>query len=196
MLKWIASGCLVIVVIVAILAYVGYRKMSTIADAGPSITVSMKGTPERVFASMSHSDSLPTWFAQGMTLRSTRPGQIAAGDSIFVLMRGDSVARTVWVIDSVVPNSLVVMRWIALQGAMVVQRRRDSISVAGDSTRVISTVLSTMTDSLRARGQTGAVGGGFLDMASTLGNASARMQVEMELKRLKARIEGAPVVRP
>jgi hypothetical protein len=33
-------------------------------------------------------------------------------------------------------------------------------------------------------------------MASTMGSAGARVQAETELKRLKLRIEGAPVSRP
>jgi uncharacterized protein YndB with AHSA1/START domain len=197
MLKWVASGCLVIILIVVVVAYAGYRKMSTIAAGGPAVTVAIKGTPERVFASMAHSDSLSTWLAQGMTIRSKRGGLIAAGDSLFLLTRGDSVPRTAWIIDSVAPNQLIAMRWVMLQTGMVMHRRRDSLAAAGDSTRVTSTIVAAMTDSLSAaRGQASKMTGGMLDMASTLGTAGARLQAEQELRRLKLRIEGTPAVRP
>lgn len=197
MLKWIASGCLVIILIVGIVAYAGYRKMSTIAAEGPAVTVAIKGTPERVFASMAHTDSLGTWFSQGIAIRAKREGMLAAGDSLFLMTRGDSVPRSAWIIDSVAPNQLVVMRWVMLQNGMVMHRRRDSLAATGDSTRVTSTIVAAMTDSLAAaRGQASKVTGGMLDMASTLGTAGARIQAEQELRRLKLRIEGTPAVRP
>lgn len=197
MLKWIASGCLVIILIVGIVAYAGYRKMSTIAAEGPAVTVAIKGTPERVFASMAHTDSLGTWFSQGIAIRAKREGMLAAGDSLFLMTRGDSVPRSAWIIDSVAPNQLVVMRWVMLQNGMVMHRRRDSLAATGDSTRVTSTIVAAMTDSLAAaRGQASKMTGGMLDMASTLGTAGARIQAEQELRRLKLRIEGTPAVRP
>ena len=197
MLKWIASGCLVIILIVVVISYVTMRQMSTIAAQGPTVTVSIKAPPERVFASMSHTDSLSPWFAQGATIRPKRSGALAAGDSLFLLTRNDSVSRSAWVIDSVVPNQLVVARWVVLQNGMVMHRRRDSLSVAGDSTRVTTTIIAAMTDSIAAaRSQANKVTGGMLDMASTLGTAGARLQAEQELRRLKARIESPPPVRP
>jgi uncharacterized protein YndB with AHSA1/START domain len=196
-LKWIASGCLVVILIVGVIGYAGYRKMQSIAAGGPSVTVAILAPPERVFAAMSHTDSLAKWFSPGVTLRTMRKGMLAAGDTMFLLTRNDSLPRTAWVVDSVVPNQLLVLHWIVLQNRMVLHRRRDSLSVAGDSTRVTSTIIATMTDSLQAaRGQASGVTGGLLDMASTMGSAGARIQAEQELKRLKLHIEGPPVSRP
>ena len=197
MLKWIASGCLVIILIVCVIAYAGYRKMQSIAASGPAVTVAIKATPERVFAAMSHTDSLPSWFSPGITLRTTRKGTLAAGDTVYLLTRNDSVPRTAWVVDSIVPNQLLVLHWFVLQNRVVLHRRRDSLAAAGDSTRVTSTIVAAMMDSLAAMsGQPTGVKGGLLDMASTMGSAGARIQAEQELKRLKLHIEGPPVSRP
>ena len=197
MLKWIASGCLVIIVVIAVVMYAGYRKFETIAAQGPEVTVAIKATPQRVFASMSHTDSLSSWFASGMTLRSARQGMLARGDTLFVTTRRDTVTRSAWVIDTIVPNTVIALRWVVLRNGMVLHRRRDSLSVDGDSTIVTSTVIAAMTDSLdAARRQTGAVTGGLIGMASTMGSAGARIQAEAEFKQLKRRIEGPPVSRP
>jgi uncharacterized protein YndB with AHSA1/START domain len=196
-LKWIASGCLVIILVVCVIAYAGYRKMASIASAGPSVTVAIKATPERVFAAMSHTDSLSKWFSPGITLRSARAGKLAAGDTLFLVTRGDSQPRTAWVIDSIAPNRLMVLHWAVLANRVVLHRRRDSLSAAGDSTLVTSTIVASMTDSLQAAaGQETGVPGGLLNMASTMGTAGARIQAEQELKRLKLHIEGPPVSRP
>jgi hypothetical protein len=197
MLKWIASGCLVIVLVVCVVVYAGYRKMSAIAANGPSVTVGIKATPQRVYASLTSVDSLSTWISPGMTFQTSRKGSLGTGDTLLLTSRRDSQPRSAWVIDTVVPNTLVAMRLVVLQGGMVVYRRRDSIAVSGDSTLVTSTVVSAMMDSLTAaNGAKGGVTGGLIGMASTMGNAGARMQAEQELKRLKLRIEGPPVSRP
>jgi uncharacterized protein YndB with AHSA1/START domain len=197
MLKWIASGCLVIIVVIGVVVYAGYRKMRSIAAAGPSVTVAIQAPPERVFASMSHSDSLPAWFAPGTTLRTVRKGALAAGDTIFVVTPRDTAPRLAWVIDTVVPGTVIALRWVGLPNRVVIARRRDSISVAGDSTMVTSTIASLLTDSLvAARSQAGGVTGGVLEMGSTMSMAGARMQAEAELRRLKNHIEARPLSRP
>ena len=198
MLKWIASGCLVIILVVCVVAYAGYRKMSSIAAAGPSVTVAIGATPQRVFASMANIDSLSTWISPGMSFQTTRKGMLTIGDTLLLQTRRDSQPRTAWVVDTVVPNSLVAMRMVVLErGGMTVYRRRDSLAAVGDSTNVTSTIVMAMMDSLNAAAnQKGAVAGGLIGMASTMGSAGARMQAETELKRLKLRIEGPPVSRP
>jgi uncharacterized protein YndB with AHSA1/START domain len=197
MLKWIASGCLIIVLVIGIVMYAGYRKMKSIAANGPSVTVGIHAAPERIFAAMSHTDSLSSWFAQGFTMHTARKGALARGDTVYLTQaRRDSVARTAWVIDTVVPNQILAMRWVALSNGAVLYRRRDSLAVAGDSTMVTSTIAPAMMDSLKARGSANGVSGGMIDMAATMGTAGARIQAEQELRRLKLHIEGAPVSRP
>jgi uncharacterized protein YndB with AHSA1/START domain len=198
MLKWIASGCLVVVLVVCVIAYAGYRKMKTIAAAGPSVTVAINAPAARVFASMSHTDSLSTWFAPGSTTFTTRHGPLGVGDSIFMMpARGDTTQRSAWVIDTIVPNQLIARRLVLVGRGGVVFTRRDSIAAAGDSTLVTSTVTSFLADTLAAaRSRANGVAGGLIDMASTMGTAGGRMQAEIELKQLKRHIEGPPVSRP
>jgi hypothetical protein len=197
MLKWIASGCLVIVVVVAIVMYAGYRRLKTVAAAGPTFSLGIHAPAARVFASMSHTDSLSAWFSPGSTIRTPKNGTLARGDTIYLVGRRDSVPRAAWIVDTIVPNSVLAMRFVGLPGGMVVTRRRDSVSVSGDSTLVTSTVGSFMSDSLAAaRSRTSGVTAGMIDMTSTMGIAGARMQAEAEYKRLKTHIEGGPVSRP
>lgn len=192
MLKWIGGGCLVLILCVVIVMYVSYKKMSSIAAEGPAVTVSMAATPERIFTSLSDADSLSTWTLAGMSLRTSRKGQLVAGDTIFVTNRRDSVARSAWIIDTVVANVVVARRWVVLQNGMAIHRRRDSVAAAGDSTRVTSTVIAAMSDSANAYRGRGGVTDGLLDVATTMGTAGAKIQAEQELRMLKARIERAP----
>jgi uncharacterized protein YndB with AHSA1/START domain len=197
MLKWIASGCLVIIVVIGVVAYLGYRQLKTVAAAGPSVSVGIHAPATRVFASMSHTDSLPAWFAPNASIRTPKRGALALGDTLYLVGRRDSVPRMAWVVDTIVPNAILAMRWIALPSGMMLTRRRDSLSVSGDSTFVTSTVSSFLSDSLSAaKSRSGGVGGGMIDMTSTMGIAGARMQAEAEYKRLKTHIEGGPVSRP
>ena len=197
MLKWLVVGCVVIILVVGIVAYAGYQQVTKIAEQGPTVSVAIAATPERVFASMANADSLSSWFMPGTSLRTTRKGSLVAGDSIFITSaRGDSMP-TAWVIDTLVPNQVIASHWTTLRNGIVIQRRRDSLSMQGDSTVVISTVRSTVTDSMAsARSRSGGVTGGLLDMSATFGTAGARMQTEQDLRRLKSRIEGPKPVRP
>ncbi|HET9424922.1 MAG TPA: SRPBCC family protein [Gemmatimonadaceae bacterium] len=199
MLKWIGGGCLVIVLLVGGLMYWSFQKMSSIADEGPAVTVSFAATPERVYASLSDADSLRTWLSQGMALHPSRKGPLAAGDTIRIQSQGDTAApQMAWVIDTVVPSRLITSRLVMPRERMVVYGRRDSIFVAGDSTRVTRTVTasSMMPDSLsnamRARG---GMASSMLDLSDKMTMASARMQGEAELLRLKTRIEGRSAAR-
>lgn len=197
MLKWVASGCLVVIVVVGVVMYAGYRKIQSVAAAGPAVTVAINGTPERVYAAMSNADSLAQWFSIGTTLRTTKSGALSIGDSVFVIARRDSAPTTAWIVDTLVPNRIVAMRWVILANGMAFSRRRDSISVVGDSTYVTSTISSMASDSLAAaRARANGVTGGVMQMGATMGIASARMQAEMDLRRLKAYIEGVRPSRP
>jgi uncharacterized protein YndB with AHSA1/START domain len=198
MLKWIASGCLVVLLVVCVVAYAGYSKMKAIAAAGPSVTVAIHAPPARVFASMSHTDSLSSWFAPGSQSFTTRHGPLGMGDSIFMVQgRGDTASRSAWVIDTVVPNQLIARRLVIIGRGGAVFTRRDSLAADGDSTLVTSTLTAYLADSLgAARSRASGATGGLIDMVSTMGTAGGRMQAETELKQLKRHIEGPPVSRP
>jgi uncharacterized protein YndB with AHSA1/START domain len=194
MLKWIASGCLVIIVIVAGVSYYGYRQMSKVANQ-PPMTVSMAATPERVFASLANLDSLSTWRSSTPVVTPGRRGMLVVGDTLRERTRSDSTTPLdLWVVDSVVPNQLLGMRTLYSAGVPFTAIRRDVLVAAGDSTQVTTTMEIVLSDTLRsqARGAAGSVMGAATKMMAS----GMRVASERDLKRLKDRIEGRAVVRP
>jgi hypothetical protein len=193
MWKWIGGGCLLIIVLLCILAYGGYRTMASIAAKGPEVTVTIAGTPQRVFAAMAHTDSMKVWHDATWNLRASRPGMVAAGDTL--TSSGDPVkGRMLLIIDTVIPNQLVVTRGVAISGErdFVTMRRRDSLFAVGDSTRIVSSTSTMMADSAGKYASQGGVSGGVAGMAATMGTAGMRLGTEQELNLLKRHIEGPP----
>lgn len=195
MLKWIGGGCLVLVLIVGVLMYVSYRKMSEIADEGPAVSMMIGAPPARVFASLANSDSLPTWHG-GSSSRTSRQGMLASGDTLFDTVRDSSPGRMAWIVDTVIANQLIAMRAVNLASGQILFRRRDSLTAVGDSTRVTSMASMWMMDSVAAGRARGGVSGGIMNAATRMGVAGLRVQVQQDLERLKRRIEGTPVARP
>jgi hypothetical protein len=194
MLKWIASGCLVIIVIVASVSYYGYRQMSKMANQAP-MTVSMAATPARVFASLANIDSLSTWRSSTPSATAGRRGLLAVGDTLRERVRADSTTpMDLWVVDSVVPNELLGMRTLSSAGAPFVAVRRDVLVAAGDSTQVTTRMEIVFSDSLRSRAS--GAGASMMGAATKMMAAGMRVMAEGDLKRLKERIEGRAVVRP
>jgi uncharacterized protein YndB with AHSA1/START domain len=187
MLKWIASGCLVIIVIVAGVMYFGYRKMSSLAEEGPAVTVSMAATPDRVFASLANADSMSKW--RTSVRASGRAGLLRVGDTVTERDRqADSTdaLNMRWIVDTIVPNQLLVMRAKAQSRGNLNAVRRDSLAGVGDSTHVTSSLVLTFADSMQASSGAGAT-------ALRLMVAGMRIATEAELKMLKARLEGGRV---
>lgn len=196
MWKWIGGGCLLIIAIVGVLGYAGFRKLSDIADAGPAVTVMIGAPPERVFASLANADSQSTWRLGSSTSRTNRKGMFLVGDTIFDIPR-DTQPSMAWVIDTIVTNHLIAARAINLRTGEVAYRRRDSLAVVGDSTGVTSTASMLLPDSLKAiEGRATKASGGAFDFAMKVGSAAMRLEAEAELKALKRRIEGVPRARP
>jgi hypothetical protein len=195
MLKWIGGGCLVIALIVGVLLYASFKKMSEIADKGPVATVMIGASPNRVFASLANTDSFSTWQLAAPE-RTSRKGMLMSGDTIFMATR-DSQPRGVWIVDTLIANQLIALRMVSLENGKALFRRRDSLSAVGDSTLVTSTAVMMAMDSLvAANGRPGGVTGGIMDFSVRMGTAGMRMQAEQELGRLKRRIEGTPAARP
>jgi uncharacterized protein YndB with AHSA1/START domain len=186
MLKWIASGCLVLIVIAAGLMYFGYRKVSSLAEGGPAVTVAMAATPERVFASLANADSMATW--RPSVRASGRAGILRVGDTVRELDRQvDSTDALIvsWVVDTIVPNQLLVMRAKASGRGNLNGTRRDSVAQVGDSTYVTSSLAMMFADSAQAAMAA-------RNSAMKLMVAGMRIVTEGELKVLKARIEAGP----
>jgi uncharacterized protein YndB with AHSA1/START domain len=146
-----------------------------------SARVAISATPQRVFASLSDGDSVPTWMAAGNTVTSSRRGRLQPGDSIRITLRatlGMSPEPMIWEVMEVVPDKLVVLQLRSSSARSAMAIRRDSLADAGDSTIVLSRLTSTLPDSAKS------------STTAEMMMSMFRMQSKLELETLKARIEG------
>lgn len=187
MWKWIGGIVLIIILCFAAAIWTGYRKLTAGGDAA---TVTIAGTPERIFAALANHDSLPGWYVlRGQPTPSGR-GPIAVGDSLPAQVpQAASRGRTTrWVADAVVPGKLIVLSLHS--DTAIVAVRRDSLVSIGDSTEVVTTISSPLMDNVKAQNPNGA---GLIGVSSKLLVSAMRLQSKVELLRLKNHIEGRPV---
>ncbi len=181
MVKWI-GGCLVAVIIaIAVASWWGFRAMKEAVNPDGSVSVTIGAPPSRVFASLANADSISTWMAEGSEVIPYSKGVFAAGDSFRIKMRsgpGLPGEQLTWIIEEVVPDRLLAWRMIGGKTKMDVGVRRDSLSVAGDSTTLTSHMVQT------ANSKQGAA----LEVLRSLFN----VQTKLELMILKDRLEGRP----
>ncbi|MEO8576325.1 MAG: hypothetical protein ABI556_06490 [Gemmatimonadales bacterium] len=195
MWKWLGGCLLLIIVLIAGAMIWGYRTMKESLAPDGSASVTIAGPPERVFASIAHGDSAATWMAQGSTILPSRHGPLVSGDSLRIETNTRLPApqqTIIWRVKEVVPNQLRVLELLSDSTHGVLATRRDSISAVGDSTRVVTKILSSMLDSV-TRGQNKSKAksaDGLTAMAPEFLMAMFRMQSKLELTRLKGRIEG------
>lgn len=193
MWKWIAGALLVIALLLAGTCWFGYQKLTA---GGDSVAVTIGAPAHRVFASLANHDSVSTWVFGARDVSATRHGPFAKGDTLTVAStaRGRR-QRTTWTITDVVPDRLLVLEVRSDSTGMVVATRRDSLVALGDSTRIVSTIASPMMDSLQLRGaeRGNATASALAGMGSKVMIGGFRMQSEIDLKRLKARLEGTGV---
>ena len=194
MVKWLV-GCLALALVGIIgVVWFGYRKFKEFAGAGPSTNIAIVAPPDRVFASLANVDSMSAW-RQVVSVSSSRKGMLRVGDTLRTQMRlpTDTADRiTFEIVTAVVPNQLLVLETIGDSTSGSLMMRRDSLATSGDSTLVFTTFAMPATDSARAQLDSTKTGERrMLDMASSLVLSVARMQAGMELRKLKARIEGS-----
>ena len=190
MWKWL-GGCLGLVIVLFILLF--WWSMRTIrnsAEPDGSIAVMIGAPPARVFASMSNGDSIPTWMAQVSTVITSRRGPLRAGDTLRIRLRGMSRDALSWHVTEVVPDRLMVLQLKSDSSGQVVATRRDSLAVAGDSTRVSSRLVSPLLSGSAPAVDSVQAGDAMAGMTSSLILSMFRMQSKVELTRLKDRIEG------
>ena len=192
MWKWIGGILLLLVVCLAGASWLGYRRITSGGDAA---SVTIAGSPERIFAALANHDSLQSWFVLRGQPTPAGHGPVAVGDSLPAqIPQSASRARSSrWVADEVVPGKLLVLSLHS--DTAIVAVRRDSLVSLGDSTEVFTTISSPMMDTLRSRSSTGA---GLVGVSSKLLVSAMRIQSKVELSRLTNHIEGRPVddVRP
>lgn len=199
MLKWILGILALIIVVVAGTCYYGFKKLT--GDGG-TVTITMAGTPERIFAALATPDSMVLWMSSSQIEAPLGKGLLAAGDTLRLRQsatKGDSASQMNgtfdgdWVVREVNAPTLLVMEMVEDSAGTrrVVLIRRDSLAVAGDSTTLVTTFSSPMLDSLStAVRDSSKVGSSVLSGASKLMLGAMRLGAEAELKLLKARVEG------
>jgi len=194
MSKWM-KGCLVILALLALAMWWGYRKMASVAS-GPPPDVTIHAPASRVFASLANGDSIPTWMGRGNAVLVSRHGMVLPGDTISVQLRrafGGRFERIRWIVSAVVPDKLVVLEVRSDTTGTLLGTRRDSLISMGDSTRVVSNVVVALPDSIRraAKSDTGTKGSAdaMIDMTSRMIFSAFRMESKLDLTRLKTRIE-------
>lgn len=168
--------------------------MRTSISPEGSVSVAIAAPPSRVFASLANGDSAATWMSQGSIVTSSRHGPFVAGDSVRVQTR--SILRMpqqqiVWRVTEVVPDRILAWQFISSHDSRMIAIRRDSLVASGDSTIVVSRVVSPPIDSIR-KAQAAAKdteNAAFNRMATELLLNMIRMQPKIDLMRLKARIE-------
>ncbi len=191
MWKWIGGCLLVAIVFVVAAMWWGFQSVQSSLMPDGSASVVIAGSPSRIFASLARGDSVSTWMAQGNTVTTTRRGPFVPGDTLRVEMGSGTIASQsiTWQVMEVVPDKLIAWRMRNDTSERVVVRR-DSISAEGDSTRVVSRLVSPLIEQ-GADSSSAALG-----LTGKLMMSMFRMQSKLELVNLKARIEGvnsAPV---
>ena len=196
MWKWL-GGCLVIVVVViAIGVWTGYRKLSQFSGPNKPETVAIAAPPSRVFASIANADSLSVWMAERLGVRVSHHGMLVPGDTIqmnanmrFNVGKGRQASS--WVVSDVKPDQMLALEMQGDRTKGIVAQRQYNLSAKGDSTLITSFVSTPGLDSMIAhRGDTIKASDAFMSGATKLMMASLRMQAHRELQLLKAHIEG------
>jgi len=187
MWKWIGGIVLIIILCFAAAIWTGYRKLTADGDAA---TVTIAGTPERIFAALATHDSLPSWYVLKGQPAPAGHGLIGIGDSLpaQIPQSASRGRKSRWVADTVVPGKLIALSLHT--DTAVVAVRRDSLVSIGDSTEIISTISSPLMENVKARNPGGAR---LIGVSSKLLVSAMRLQSKVELLRLKNHIEGRPV---
>jgi len=194
MWKWILGAVVLVILLIGGGVWYGFRKMTQFANGDSTATLTIGGTPERVFASLANGDSIGDWMVGGR-VRPSRAGQLRKGDTLYVEQRDTNRAsHMAWVVGDVTPGKAFALQLVSDTMNMVAVSRRYTVMAQGDSTVIFSTVTSPMLDSVK-RAESSSKNAAMMEFTSKMMLGAMRMQNNMELKQLKARVEGtqAPV---
>jgi uncharacterized protein YndB with AHSA1/START domain len=199
--KWVLGAIGAVIVLVAVGVCFGMRKMSNMASGTGEQTTMIAATPARVFASLAHGDSIPDWMAMAGRVRVTRHGILHVGDTLHVDQRGteDSSRRLHWIVSQSTPPKVFEVQMRNDSSGIVLVVRRFALEPRGDSTALVSTVVSPLLDSTtaaNARAKEVGAGRAMMGMTLKMMVGGTRLQSQMEVNMLKMRIEGAPAARP
>src|SRR5690349_10838093 len=127
MWKWILGAVVLVVLLIGSGMWYGFRKMSQLANGDSTVTVTIGGAPERVFASLANGDSISDWMVGGR-VRPSRGGQLRTGDTLYVEQRDSTRAQHMsWVVGDVVPNKAFALHLVADTLNMVAVSRRYTV---------------------------------------------------------------------
>lgn len=196
MWKWILGILAVLILVVVGGAYFGYKKMTA---AGDTLTMTIAGSPERVFASLATPDSMAAWVASAKVMRPIGKGMLVVGDTLVLddpgRQIGGSRQNMDWVVREISAPTLLVLEMRPDTGKVksTLMMRRDSLVAKGDSTTIISTFSTPFMDSVgTVTKDSSRMGGAIVAGASKVMVGALRLVYESDLVRLKARIEGKP----
>ena len=181
MLKWLGGCLIVVVVLIAAGSWFAMRAMKESLGPDGSARVAVHASPDRVFASLADGDSAATWMGPGNAVKTSRRGPYQPGDSVRIEMRGALGMKAqpmIWTVKQVVPGRLLVLDLTTRDYPGVIASRRDSLFQIGDSTIVISNLVSNLADSTKGRA------------SAEMMISMFRLQSKLELESLKGRIEG------
>lgn len=199
MWKWL-GGCLLLgLVLLAAAFWWGYQSLQKSTSPDGSSVVVISAPAKRVFASLANADSVATWMAEGNTVTAPHHGPLVVGDTLKVETRQlltNPRQRFMWRVTQVVPDSLLKLDMRSDRDGKIIATRSHLLVSMGDSTRVVSRVVSPAIDSIRTHGDTTlSRRNAALDVTSTLIVGMFQMQLQLELAKLKARIEQRPITR-
>jgi uncharacterized protein YndB with AHSA1/START domain len=196
MWKWILGAVVLIVLLIGSGMWYGFRKMTQFANGDSTVTLTMGATPDHVFSLLATGDSVAEWMVAGR-VRPSRGGPLRKGDTIYVEQRDSSrMQRMSWVVGDVTPGKAVTLNMISDTLNVVAMTRRYTVMGQGDSTVVFSTVSSPMVDSIRNMAARDGKNSGMIEFTTKMMVGMLRMQNQLELRQLKAHIEGAQAPPP
>jgi uncharacterized protein YndB with AHSA1/START domain len=198
MWKWV-GGCLLLIVFCVLAAsWWGYQKMQSTLSPDGIDRVTIAGSPARVFATLANGDSVQRWMGQGNQVFASRRGPLVVGDSVRIAVRsgfGPASRPMIWQVTQIVPDRVLALRLMSDTSHRVVAIRHDSLTAIGDSTTIVSTLVSPLMDSLKNAHSQGKpkTDRGIIDVTSNLMLAALRTQSKLDLLQLKAHIENRPM---
>ena len=198
MIKWILGILALIILAVAGTCFYGYKQLT---GGGNSASVTMAGTPERIFAALATADSMALWMTDSKIEGPFGKGLLAVGDTLRSrsAAKPDSVTAvnssfdSDWIVREVNAPTLLVMEMVSDSAGVrkVILVRRDSLAAMGDSTMVVTTFSSPLFDSLATTVRDSSkAGSSMLAGANKIMLGAMRMGTQGELEVLKKRVEG------
>jgi hypothetical protein len=192
MWKWILGAVVLIVLLIGSGLWYGFRKMSQFASGDSTVTMTVGGKPDHVFALLATGDSVGVWMV-GNRSRPSRAGALRKGDTVYVEQRDSSQTQSMaWVVGDVTPGKALTLNLAADTLGLLAMSKRYTVMGQGDSTVIFSVVSSPLMDSAtRAEQAKDGKNSTMMEFTVKMMLGMMRMQNQLELKQLKSHVERA-----